>query len=144
MLFRSWDDTEKQYYIEIGYERMFIEVEDTAYFVIGLTHDQAAVGAGYTRILAQVSNFSEVQIAPPANGLSPLKYINGTLYLELSVANQRAKFLSAPFYDLMKSLEEDETHYFITIEGKRVNLSPKDSENLVGIQDDRLSGLKRH
>jgi hypothetical protein len=125
----KWDETEQKYCLAIGYEVMFIEVEDTPYFVTALITQKQSVRA-------RLSNFTEAPIA------DHLKYEGGNLYLELA-DGQRAKFLSAPYYDLLHSLQEDEKFYFLTIEEKRVNLSAKDSESLAGIRGAPPPTLKR-
>jgi hypothetical protein len=106
-----WDPKEKKYCLSIGYETIFIEVEDTPYFVTAL----AASGK------ARLSDERVIKIKPGS-----LAYENGNLYLALD-DGQRAKFLSAPYYEILRGLQEDAKHYFLTIGGKRVNLSTKDS-----------------
>lgn len=112
VFFRSihWDEAESQYYLEVGYERIFIEVEDTPYFVMALEHRG-------TTLIAQLSNHAE-----QALDAERLSYVDRKLYLATH-DGQRAKFLSAPYYDLLSDLKEDGSHYFIEVNGKRANLS---------------------
>ena len=105
-----WDGAEKQYYLEVGYERIFIEVEDTPFFVTSLEGHAASF-----------SDFTEAPLRA-----DKLTYENGSLY-HLRDDGQRARFLSAAYYDILKGLQEDERFYFLTISGERVNLSPKAS-----------------
>lgn len=122
LFFKSihWDKTEKQHYLEVGYERIFIEVEDTPYFVNAL--EQKSGGA----IVAKLSNFTDIDIIPDRP--DRIQYTDGNLYLLLE-SGERAKFLSASYYDLLRGLQEDSRAYYVTISGQRVNLSPKDSQN---------------
>lgn len=116
LFFKSihWDENEKKYCLKVGYETMFIEVEDTPYFVQALEHP------GSRKVVARLSNFKSEPIVADR-----ISYENGNLYFKAS-DGQRAKFLSAAYYDLLRQLEEDDQYYFLTIEGKRVNLSTKD------------------
>ncbi|MEW6056911.1 MAG: hypothetical protein AB1540_09885 [Bdellovibrionota bacterium] len=116
LFFRSvhWDENEKKYFLEVGYEHMFIEVEDTAVFVTALEQ------ADSQGLRAKLSNAADAPIKA-----DQLQYRDGNLYLSLS-DGQKAKFLSAPYYDLLKRLQEDERYYFLTIGGNRANLSSKE------------------
>lgn len=106
-----WDAEEKKYCLKVGYETMFIEVEDTPYFVTALIGDDA--------IHAKLSNFTEQPVRA-----SSLEFQDNVLYLRAS-DGQRAKFLSAPYHELLaKHLGQDDRYYFVTIAGERVNLSP--------------------
>lgn len=113
LFFRSihFDTEQGQYYLEVGYERIFIEVEDTPYFVTSVDRSTAR---------AALSDFTDRMIAAEY-----MKYENGVLYLELPERGQRARFLSAAYYELLKGLEEDDGFYFVTIAGKRANLEAK-------------------
>jgi hypothetical protein len=102
------DTASNQYYLEIGYERMFIEVEDTPYFVTAIDDDHVLL-----------SNTVKAPLKPDS-----LHYKNGNLYFQAPDGEQ-AKFLSAPYYDLLKSLSEDHQFYYVTVKGLRINLSPK-------------------
>ncbi|MBI3557966.1 MAG: DUF1285 domain-containing protein [Deltaproteobacteria bacterium] len=106
-----WDPTEKKFCLKVGYETIFIEVEDTPHFVSSLE-----LGAKPRATLASAATIA-LQAAR-------LKYEYGNLYLRLD-DGLRAKFLSAPYYDLMSLLEEDDEFYFLTISAERVNLAPK-------------------
>ena len=130
LFFRSihWDAAENKYYLEVGYERIFIEVEDTPYFVTSIERQSAP-----ERILAKLSDFTTAELKAAA-----LEYRDSNLYLTLS-DGQKAKFLSPAYYDLLQDLQEDKHHYFISIAGSRVNLLAKDGAN----QDGRPNALKR-
>ena len=112
-----WDEKERKYCLEIGYEVLFIEVEDTPYFVTSVEPRDGAAP------LARLSNFTELPIRSDR-----IEYRDGSLYLRRD-DGQRARFLSAPYYDLLRGLQEDDRYYFLTIAGERVNLSPKGSGN---------------
>jgi hypothetical protein len=120
LFYRSikWDGAEKKHYLEVGYERIFIEVEDTPFFVMAISNTKA----GRSTPIATLSDGRKVTIEAPS-----LSYNNGALYLKLS-DGQRAKFLSGPYYEFLKALEEDEKSYFVTIAGSRAILSEKTSQ----------------
>jgi hypothetical protein len=119
LFYRSikWDAAEKKYYLEVGYERIFIEVEDTPFFVTSIDRDD---DAHYT---ASLSDFTTVSVKS-----SQLSYENGNLYLTRD-DGQRAKFLSPAYYAILAGLQEDSRFYYLTIGGARVNLSPRDGGN---------------
>ena len=104
-----WDSGQGKFCLKVGYETIFIEVEDTPHFVIALEP-----GA-----LAKLASQVTIPLAAER-----IKYENGNLYLTLD-DGLRAKFLSAPYYDFLSQLDEDETGYFVTLSGTRVNLTSK-------------------
>lgn len=106
----QWNSDRQKYCLSVGYETIFIEVEDTPFFVTAIEQSSEHV---------RLSNQSQVSLRA-----DKLFFNNGNLYLELE-SGQRAKFLSAAYYEILKGLEEDENHYFLTIAGARANLLPK-------------------
>lgn len=114
LFYRSihWDEKEKKYCLRIGYETLFIEVEDTPFFVTALREEAGAS-------IAMLSSHQEVSIKP-----NQLKYEDARLYLLLE-NGLRAKFLSAAYYELLKKLKEDEKYYYLLIDGAKVNLAEK-------------------
>lgn len=105
-----WDPQARRFCLKIGYETMYIEVEDTPFFVKALEKaDRVAVLSDERRIELNAAR---------------LRYEKEALYLELD-DGLRAKFLSAPYYQLLKHLEEDGASYFLTIAGQKATLSPK-------------------
>ena len=109
------DDTGKHYCLKIGYETMFIEVEDTPFFVTTISHEGS-------KILASVTDGHEIQIKP-----QNISYKNESLYLQVG-NNQKARFLSPAFYEILKELQEDKSSYYLTIEGQKVILAKKDEK----------------
>jgi hypothetical protein len=107
-----WDESQRAYCLKVGYETIFIEVEDTPYFVTALEPAKAP------RLTLSDGRNLALEAAR-------LSYEKGALYLSLD-GGQRAKFLSAPYYELLKGLEEDDRHYYLVIAGKRVDLAPRD------------------
>lgn len=102
------------YLLAIGRERKRITVEDTPYFVIGLSGDRAS---GFTLRL----NDETTEKLDPAG----LRYRPGRLTAALG-RGAEAKFLSAPYFELLQGLQEDETSYFLRIGGKRIDLAPSE------------------
>lgn len=109
----AWDPGERKYCLKIGYETMHIEVEDTPYFVTSIERQQTDC------YLARLSNFTDVSLQA-----ARLSYERGNLYLALD-NGQRAKFLSAPYYSLLRDLQEDDRAYFLSIAGTRADLALK-------------------
>lgn len=107
----QWDPAEGRFYIHLGYERIHVEVEDTAWFVTALEK----LPAGW---IAKLSTGATEDVAPTA-----LEYREENLYLLLK-NGQRARFLSAPYYEILEDLAEDGAGYYITVGGTRVNLAP--------------------
>ena len=107
-----FDKAEKKYYLEVGFERIFIEVEDTCFFVTAL--EKSA-----NKLSAKLSNTASESISP-----KNLSYQNETLYLSLA-NGERARFLSAPYYDLLQELKEDKEYYYLKLGKERANLEKK-------------------
>ena len=119
LFFRSihWDektnDEGQHFYLEVGYERLFFDVEDTPYFVVSLGEESDG------RLFANLTNSVK---SPIQHDL--LSYENTSLYLTLS-NGFKARFLAAPYYDLLKHLEEDATGYYVEIAGQKKILLKK-------------------
>lgn len=93
------------YLIHIGRETKRIHVEDTAYFVTGVTGNREA---GYRLSLSDETS----------EGLDPitLVYKPGrlTCLINREGTKEEAKFLAVPYYELLSHLEEDQSSYFLT------------------------------
>lgn len=100
------------WYLVIGRETKKIEVEDTAFFVQRLDGDPAR---GFTVLL---SDQTEERLDP-----STLVYRPGRLVCRIHDGRDEAKFLSAPYHDLLKNLQQSGEAYVLKIEGKTVRLS---------------------
>ncbi|HUP58591.1 MAG TPA: hypothetical protein VM598_14125, partial [Bdellovibrionota bacterium] len=107
---------ETGYAIHVGKESKAVVVEDTAYFVLGLEGDAKS---GFS---LRLSDESRERLDPET-----LRYRPGRLTARVK-DGEEAKFLSSPYFELLSGLEEDERSYFLTIQGKRLDLSPKGSE----------------
>jgi hypothetical protein len=127
LFYRSihWDSQEEKYCLKVGYETLFIEIEDTPYFV-------KAIERKGPEISAFLTNGARIEVAA-----DHLHYSNNALYLSLE-QNQRAKFLSAAYYEILKGLEEDKANYFLTIAGQKAILAKKDEKTAL-----RPSSLKQ-
>jgi len=115
-----WDEEAGKYFISLGYERIHVEVEDTPYFITALEKSGTSEKSAWT---ARLSTQESLSITPEA-----LEYRERALYLRLA-DGQHARFLSAPYYEILGDLQEDENGYFLTVGGKRVGLAPKGSPN---------------
>lgn len=115
---KSLKRTEKGYSLFIGRESKEIHVEDTAYFVIRVDHLSDHPTNGDVELLF---NDERKEILRPAT----LKYRPGRLTCVRQEEGEEAKFLHSAYFDLLKDLEEDNAHYFLTLRGQRFNLSKK-------------------
>lgn len=106
------DDAEG-YYLHIGREALRVEVEDTPYFVIRID------GAPSTGYELRLNDETSEPLSPET-----LRYQDGRLSCRLQ-RGEEAKFLSAPYFDLLRNIEEDPFSYFLSIRGKRVDLEKK-------------------
>jgi hypothetical protein len=106
------------YFLSIGRETKRIVVEDTAYFVHGISGDP---NEGYDLRLSDGS----VQRLVPGS----LHYRPGRLSCFIKPARyedeEEAKFLSVAYFEILRHLEEDHENYFLTIERQKVVLAGK-------------------
>lgn len=127
-----WKKSENQrpesFYLTLGYETIAIDVEDTAFFV-------KSVDFSKTRCTLTLTDESTVSLRP-----DDLEYRGAALYVNISASHGDkinpaypwARFISAPYYDLLSRLEEDDDYYFIAIPGaknRRANLLRKGSSH---------------
>jgi hypothetical protein len=101
------------WFLRIGRESKRIEVEDTAYFVIRIDHAGDAVEL-------TLNDESHERLDPAS-----LSYRPGRLICRIRGGEAEAKFLHAPYFDLLKDLEEDARGYFLILGGQRVEISGK-------------------
>ncbi len=98
----EFDENKSQYYIQIGYERIYIETEDTPYFVTDVFEKN-------NKCFARISNDKEIEILE-----SNLQYSdepdNRALYLQIDKF-RKARFLSAPYYEFTKNIDIKERGY---------------------------------
>lgn len=114
--FRNLKCDKSGYFIEIGRDQKRIQVEDTAFFVRDLE------GTPQDGIEVILSDHTKVGLDP-----GTLKYKPGRLTCRVMtrLGEQEAKFLRAPYFELMKSLEEDENCYFLDFGGSKITLAKK-------------------
>lgn len=112
------------YYLSIGYETIAIDTEDTPFFV-------CSVDCNGKKWTAALSDGSTVEIDS-----TNLSYRGWALYLNICKSHEQkinrdypwARFLSAPYYELLSHLEEDEKGYYLSLPGKKqAVLMEKDS-----------------
>ncbi len=106
------------YFLSIGRETKRITVEDTAYFVHRI---DGSPNAGFE---LWINDETHEKLVP-----STLEYRPGRLVCRIKSGAkegaEKAKFLHAAYFDLLKSLEEDSKSYFLKIGGVRVELASK-------------------
>lgn len=114
---RSLKKDEKGYYLHIGRETKRIHIEDTPYFVIRIDGSPAS---GYELLL----NDETRELLDPTS----LKYRPGRLICKIKTNQEEARFLHAPYFDLLKFLEEDSRGYYLAFGPKknatRIQLAP--------------------
>jgi hypothetical protein len=101
---KSLKKDQEGYFLQIGRETKKIHVEDTAYFVIRIDGDSSQ---GYQLLL----NDETTEPLVPES----LLYKPGRLTCKIKSSQEEAKFLHAPYFDLMKTLTEDETSYYLEL-----------------------------
>lgn len=111
---RSLKKDSEGYFLAIGHETKRIRVEDTAYFVNRIDGNTRE---GY---LLWLSDGTSEKLDP-----STLKYRPGRLTCLIKNQSEETKFLHAPYFELLKNLEEDTDTYFLNLMGIRVELSKK-------------------
>ena len=110
---KSLKKTPDGYFLFIGRESKKIEVEDTAFFVTRI--DETSHGEFELTI-----NDETKEMLDPKT----LQYRPARLTCRL-LRGEEAKFLSAPYMDLLKNLEENEAHYFLRFASGAINLLKK-------------------
>ncbi len=103
----------KGYFLYIGRETKRIQVEDTAYFVTRIERS----GPDW-KILLNDETREDLD-------LKTLSYQPGRLVCWIKNKTDQAKFLQAPYYELLRDLEEDETGYFLRSGNERFWLAKK-------------------
>ena len=107
---RSLKKDEHGYFIQVGREWKRVAVEDTAYFV--------------TRISGSYEKGFELHLSDETHEpLKPetLEYKPGRLVCRIA-NGEEARFLRAPYFELLHDLEEDQKSYFLVLRGQRVDL----------------------
>lgn len=99
---RSLKKDAEGYFLHIGRETKKIQVEDTAYFVHRL---DGTSEAGYTLLL---NDETSERLDPET-----LNYRPGRLTCKIKNQTEEAKFLHAPYFDLLKNLQENSNSYFL-------------------------------
>jgi hypothetical protein len=110
---RSLKHDEKGWFLAIGRETKRIQVEDTAFFVTRI--DTAANGDS----ILSLSDSTQEVLHP-----STLRYAPGRLSCRLQ-SQFEAKFMSAPYAEIMRGLEEDESGYFLRLGREKIVLSTR-------------------
>lgn len=99
---RSLKKNEEGYFLHIGRETKKIQVEDTAYFVQRL---DGTAASGFTLLL---NDETSEKLDPQT-----LDYRPGRLTCKVKNQTEEAKFLHAPYFDLLKNLQENSNTYFL-------------------------------
>src|SRR4051812_18211924 len=106
-----------QFRIHVGKESKAVIVEDTPYFVVGL---DGSSGAGYW---LRLSDETRERLDPGTLKYGPTaQYGTGRLVARVKGGSEEARFLNPAYFELLSGLDEDHDSFFVTIEGKRVDL----------------------
>lgn len=116
LFFRNLHKDGKHYVIQVGRETMPVEIKDTAFFVTRIEGDPTG---GYEVVL---SDGMKVGLDP-----GTLRYKPGRLTCRVMtrIGEEEAKFLRAPYFDLLQHLQEDERSYFIDFAHSKITLAKK-------------------
>jgi hypothetical protein len=98
------------YFLAIGRETKRIEVEDTAYFVERMDEHPED-------LRLSISDESVEMLDPKT-----LNYRLGRLTAKIKNGQEEAKFLRAPYYELLKKAHEEAGAYYLVINGKKTFL----------------------
>lgn len=101
---------------QIRRETKRVKVEDTAYFV------QRIEGDPHQGYVLSLSDETQVSLDP-----GTLRYRPGRLVCRVMtrLGEEEAKFLRAPYFELLRFLEEDAEGYFLNFAGTRIQLARK-------------------
>jgi hypothetical protein len=102
---------EQGYFLQLQHETKRIVVEDTPFFVRALEGDRER---GYMMIL---NDGTREPLDP-----STLAYRPGRLVASVK-GGELAKFKRAPYFELLKDIQEDQKGYFLILQGDRFDLS---------------------
>ena len=105
---RSLEKREDGYYLVIGRETKKVEVEDTAYFV---TRIDGSCDQGFE---LWISDGTKEQLQTET-----LRYRPNRLVCKIRNGKEEAKFLHAPYNELLRDLKRDGKGYFLNGSGYR-------------------------
>jgi len=112
---RSLKHDSQGYFLSIGRETKRIIVEDTAYFVHRIDRSPG-------QVTLWINDEKQEPLHPESLSYRPGRL---TCRIERDGRAEDARFLHAAYFDLLRELEEDASHYFVTLAGKRVTLANK-------------------
>lgn len=101
------------YFLSIGRETKRIIVEDTAYFVHRIDGDHSH---GFELWLNDETHEDLLPLT--------LSYVPGRLTCRIKSGTEEAKFLHAPYFEILSELIEHDGSYWIVIGGEQVRLAP--------------------
>lgn len=110
---KSLQHDSKGYFLYIGHETKRIQVEDTAYFVQRIERRGSQVELSLSDDSRETLDFKTLSYRP------------GRLTCKIKGGREEAKFLSIPYNELLKDLEENETGYFLRHDGGQIVLLKK-------------------
>jgi hypothetical protein len=116
---RSLKRDSNGYFLSIGRETKRISVEDTAFFIETFETESAPSGSdNQDTIVLQLSDGTREILIPET-----LKYSPGRLTAGVKSGNEEAKFLRAPYHQILREVEEINGRYVLRIGGKRIQLT---------------------
>jgi hypothetical protein len=101
------------YFLAIGRETKRIHVEDTAYFIHRIDGDHSN---GFE---LWISDETKEKLDPQT-----LSYRPGRLICRIKNGTEEAKFLHAPYFELLRDINERDGAYWVVIENHLVRLAP--------------------
>jgi hypothetical protein len=100
-------------FLAIGRETKRIEIEDTAYFVQRIDGDHKR---GFE---LWIGDETHEKLDPKT-----LSYRPGRLTCRIKNGSEEAKFLHAPYFELLKEISENDSAFWLTIAGEKIRLAP--------------------
>lgn len=110
-----------RYVIRIARESKPVTVEDTAYFVTNL---RGSAEAGYELVL---NDGTSERLDPATLAYQPARLtcrIAARASASSGGAFEEAKFLSAPYFEILQGLRDDGQSYYLQIGDQKVTLAP--------------------
>ena len=111
-------DFEGRYLINWAKKPCYVEVEDTAFVVTRVTYEEGN-GAGKGRFFLTLSDETREVLMPDTLYTGE----DNVLYCKVKDGTFPARFVRAAYYQLAEHVEEEDGVYFISLNGRRYNIT---------------------
>jgi len=110
-------DEHGRYVIHWEGERCYVDVEDTAFVVRSVHHEQEPGGQN-ARILLELSDDTREELMPGTLSVGQ----QNVLYCKVKNLAFPARFSRAAYYQLAESIVEENGHYYLPVRGKKFRI----------------------